>query len=159
MSNVLTFIEDLPKELAEDVTSIFNKAEAAYKKLSPEVQAALKNGSGILATINADLTGPYATVLAAITAKFGINEADVISVMAGLAKAFNIAIADTSSGTALLTALQGYLGGLGGYWADICNAGASIAATILNGGNEITIAMNVVKYVYLDLVKPLFSAG
>lgn len=154
--SIFTFIGSLPKELEEDVTSIFNKSKAAYEKLAPELQAAIKNGSGIWAAICADKTGNAGTIVADIIAKFGISDAELLTVEQSITKAFNLASADTT--TDLTTTLQAYAKSLDpNIWPDISNAIAGIASTALNGGNIITIGLSVVKYVYEDVVKPLFG--
>jgi len=155
--SIIQFIEDLPEELVSDVKSLFNKADAAWTKLSPEVQAALKNGSGILAVINNDINGEYAPIVLVIEQKFGVTSEQVNSVLAGLAKAFNIAVQDTSSGTELLKAIQTYLSGLGTNWGAITSAAAVIGGEILNGGSPISIAVSVIQTIYETIVKPLLA--
>lgn len=148
--SIINFIADLPGELITDVESIFNKAEVAYKKLSPEIQANLKNGSAIWAAITAGLNATD------ITAKLGVSDADLLKVEQTIAGGFNLAIADTTD--ELTTTLEAYGKSLApSIWPDISNAIADIGATVLNGGSPIIIGMNIVKYVYLDIVKPLFG--
>jgi hypothetical protein len=152
-------IAHLPAELVDDVDGLFSKAEAAWNKLAPAVQGALKNGSGILAVINADLTGPAEPIIAAIEAKFGVQPADVTNVLQKIAAAFNIAEADSTDLPTLIGAVQKYLSGLGGVWSFISGCGAEIAADVLNGDvNPLTIGIDLMRYVYVTKVKPLITA-
>lgn len=159
LKTIVQGIAHIPTELVDDVESIFNKAEAAYNKLSPEIQASLKNGSGILAVINADLTGPAAPIVATIEAKFGVNPTDVTNVLQKIAVAFNIAVADSTDLPTLIAALQKYLAGLGGVWSFISGCAAEIGADVLNGDtNPLTIGIDLMRYVYVTKIKPLLAA-
>lgn len=151
----MSFIKKLLAAIGHFFEGLFNAAEKAYDSLSPEQQAALQNGSGVVAVINSMLAAEAADVRAAIHEKFpGIDEMVLENGLFALAKAFGIT--NYNNIDECIAALQKYFAQLqGNTWDAINHGAASLLAVLFAPANTKFAAIaSLLEYVYRRYIRP-----
>lgn len=136
-------------------SALFNSAKRAFKKLTPEQQAALQHGAGIIDLINKMIKASPTAVRKEIAKKFPDLDAEKLE--AGLfeiAHAFNLAAAHSSLDDVII-ALQRHLGGLQGKrWAQASNFAANVFAIFLSPKEtKVAAIVTLMEWVYQHFFK------
>lgn len=134
---------------------VFEGARKTFDQLTPEQQAALKHGSGVVALINSELNNTPAEVRAAILEQF--PDLDIATLETGLfqvATSFNLAPKEHNLED-IIAALQAYLSTLhGSIWEGITQGVASVLAVILApAGTKFAAVGQLMEYVYQTFFK------
>lgn len=141
-------------------TGLFNEAKKVWKKLSPELQAVMLQGSGIVNTINTYIDATPQVLLDAIKADFPALDAEKLKgSLAVVGKDLGIAQETNSDDILVVLAnIQKLLldkktnDGTG--WAKASHtAYLAIAAFLAPGGTKIAMFISLAEYVYHDLIK------
>lgn len=138
-------------------TSLFGGAKKTWKKLSPEVQAALLNGSGIIEIINTNVDEAPDFVIELIQKAF--PNLDIEKLKDGLHQAaLGLTVAESINNADLQTTienLQAYLKGLQGTtWAKISQALAlGIAAALAPPTTKFAAISSLIEFVYHSFIK------
>jgi hypothetical protein len=157
MTTNKNFLGKLLAAIGSLFTGLFNEAHRVWKKLSPEIQAAMLHGSAIVDVINKNIDAAPAFIIELLQKKFpdltleklhsGLNE---------VAKGLNIAetVNNDELGT-LIEKLQVYLNSLNdGVWAGISHTIASIFAVItVPAGTKFATISSLMEYVYHHFIK------
>lgn len=160
LKSILTAIEHFPAQAIAAISTLFNSAQKAWTHLSPEIQDGLKQGSGVIATINAMLNSPFAEVVTAITTKFGIS-ADVLQSWLQKAAAYLKIGEDLNNADieTLITNFQAYFKAQDkATWQKVSSLAAQfIAALAVPGGTPFSIIVSFIEIAYGE-VKELLAA-
>lgn len=138
-------------------TGLFNSAQKTWNKLSPEVKAALMNGSGIIEIINSNIDQTPDFVIQLIQKKF--PELTIEKIKDGLHQAaLGLSIANEINNAdlkATIVNLQKYLEGLKGTtWAKISQTLAlGFAAAIAPKGTKFAAISSLMEFVYHSFIK------
>lgn len=151
------FLTDFFNKIGHAFKSIFNSAQKAWNKVSPEIQKALLWGSGAVAIINKNVDAAPVFVLDLIEKKFpGLDREKLHNGMNQIAQALGVAqnINNTDI-LATIQALQVYLSGLKGkLWANISQTlAAGIAAAIAPPETKFAAISSLVEFVYQHYIK------
>lgn len=160
IKTILSAIALFPAKAVEAIETLFNSAKAAWVHLSPELQQAMTNGSGIIAVINNMINSPWGDVLTTITSKFGISE----TVLQGwLQKAGTyLNIGENLNNADLQTLIENFQTYFGNqHDADFEKAASVLAQTIAllasPSGTPYSIIVSFIEIAYQDVVKPLLG--
>lgn len=150
----MSFITKLLQTIGHFFAGLFNEAEKAYSNLTPEQQAALVNGSGIVDIINSMLTAEAADVRKAIQEKFpNIDEQRLEQGLFAVANSLNLT--GFTSVDDCIAALQKHFAGLTGkVWEGASHGAAGILA-ILFAPPETKFAAiaSLLEWVYQHFIK------
>jgi len=136
---------------------LFNAAKRTWNKLSPELQKAMVNGSGVIEAINSNVDKAPSFVLDLIRKKY--PDFDTVKLKAALGQlSKNLKIADDIEDPDLETTirnLQTYLSGLQGQtWAIISNSLANIIAVAVAPKNtKVAAIIQLMEFVYQSFIK------
>lgn len=136
---------------------LFNAAAKTYNDQSPEVQAALKDGSEILAIINKNVTESPEFVIDLIQKAFpSLNREKLLDGLKAVAKGINetdAILADNLEDT--IKNLQKHLESLDGtFWAGVSELSAKLLAVFFAPkGTKWVVISSLMEFVYQKIVK------
>lgn len=157
MSTEKKGIGRLLEKIGNFFEGLFNAAAKTYNDQSPEVQAALKDGSEILAIINKNVTEAPEFVIELIQEAFpSLDRETLLNGLKSVAKGINqtdAILADTLEDTILN--LQKHLEGLEGtFWAGVSELSAKILAVFFApAGTKWMVISQLMGFVYHKYVK------
>lgn len=160
IKSILSAIAHFPAAAVEAISNLFNSASKAWHHLSPELQSAFTQGSGVIAVINNMINSPFGEVVTSITEKFGLSEeqlqAGLQKVATGLNLGENLNNADLQT---LIENLQGYFGEQHDKdWAKAASITSQVLADFLApNGTPYSIIVSFIEIAYREVVKPMLG--
>lgn len=149
------FLDKLLSVIGHFFAGLFNAAKKAYKNLTPEQQAALLNGSGLVEIINSMLDKTPAEVRAAIQQKFpNLPEPLIEAALFKVVHAFNL-IPTTNSLEDVIAAVQKKLTELDGKeWATVSH-GMAVVISVFLAPPETKVAaiVSLIEFVFQHFIK------
>lgn len=152
-----TWLGRILAKIGEIFEGIFNAAAKTYNEQSPEVQAALKDGSEILSIINKNVTEAPEFVIELIQKAFpSLDRETLLDGLKAVAKGINqtdAILADTLEETILN--LQKHLESLEGtFWAGVSELSAKLLAVFFApAGTKWVVISSLMEYVYQKIIK------
>lgn len=150
----MNFFKKIGKAIASVFKSLFNAAEKAYNKLSPEQQAAIQNGSGLVALINSMTESTPVEIRAAIQKQFpNLDEKKLEDAIFHLAQAFGLTSASNIDEE--IEAIKKYLSELQGKaWATASHIGASVLAVFFAPADtKVGVLFSLIEWAYHKFFK------
>lgn len=151
------FLDNLLKSIGHFFAGLFNAAQKVWNKLSPELQAAMSQGSGIVAILNDNIGKPGSELLALIKAAYpALNEEQL---KAGLDHAISyLAIGqdavDPDLGTTLENIAKHLDAAQGTHWAQASHDIYLILAKIFAPeGSKFSVFVQLAEFVYHNFIK------
>jgi len=157
MSENKTWLGRILAKIGDIFEGIFNAAAKTYNNQSPEVQAALKDGSEILNIINNNVKEAPEFVIELIQKAFpNLDRETLLEGLKQVSKGINqtdAILADTLEETILN--LQKYLESLEGtFWAGVSELSAKLLAVFFApSGTKWVVISSLMEYVYQKIVK------
>lgn len=150
-----TFFGKLFGWIGDIFSHVFEGAKKTYESLTPEQQAALLHGSGIIDILNTEVGKTPAEIRALIIQRFpDLDEAKLEAGLIATAHAFNLAV-DINSIEDVIAQLQAYLSSLhGNIWESISHGVAGLLAVLFSPSDTKFAAIgSLVEYVYQTFFK------
>jgi len=145
--------------LANLISGVFNEIKKVWKELSPEIQAATLQASGIIAIVNANVNAVPTVIWDLIQTQYpNITQAAVTAALVKANNTVNAANALEESATfeQALQTIQSYLNGLSGNsWITVTKTVVALLADIFAPGETVIQKIELcLEWVYQELVKP-----
>jgi hypothetical protein len=153
---LIRWIKNIAKKAGDGLAKLFSNAEAAWKKLSPQVQDSLVKASGIVAAINDKVDMLPVELYATLQKEFGFDKAKLDALLDEVAKGINLGMSlNDDNAIELLQNIQQYLKDKEGkFWANASDTIARLVAIFLAPkSTKFAVIASFITFAYHRFVK------